>query len=170
MIMLRRIVMFVLIIIAYLLQTTLFRAVSIAGIVPNILMIITSSFGLMRGKTEGMLVGFTAGLIADIFFMDILGFYALVFMTIGYLNGFFRRIFYPEDIKLPMILIGSSELLYCFVCYIFLFLLRGRMNLGYFFVHIMLPDVVYTVLVTLLLYKGILWLNERLEAYELRRG
>ena len=37
MIMLRRIVMFVLIIIAYLLQTTLFRAVSIAGIVPNIL-------------------------------------------------------------------------------------------------------------------------------------
>ena len=170
MIMLRRVVMFVLIIIAYLLQTTLFRAVSIAGIVPNILMIITSSFGLMRGKTEGMLVGFTAGLIADIFFMDILGFYALVFMSIGYLNGFFRRIFYPEDIKLPMILIGSSELLYCFICYIFLFLLRGRMNLGYFFVHIMLPDVVYTVLVTLFIYKGILWINERLEAYELRRS
>ena len=100
----------------------------------------------------------------------IIGFYALVFMTIGYLNGFFRSIFYPEDIKLPMILIGSSELLYCFICYIFLFLLRGRMNLGYFFVHIMLPDVVYTVLVTLLLYKGILKLNEGLEAYELRRG
>ena len=162
--------MLLLIIIAYLLQTTLFRAISIAGIVPNILMIITSSFGFMRGKTEGMLIGFTAGLIADIFFMDIIGFYALVFMTIGYLNGFFRSIFYPEDIKLPMILIGSSELLYCFICYIFLFLLRGRMNLGYFFVHIMLPDVVYTVLVTLLLYKGILKLNEGLEAYELRRG
>ena len=170
MIMLRRIVMFVLIIIAYLLQTTLFRAISIAGIVPNILMIITSSFGLMRGKTEGMLIGFTAGLIADIFFMDIIGFYAMVFMTIGYLNGFFRRIFYPEDIKLPMILIGTSEMLYCFICYIFLFLLRGRMNLGYFFIHIMLPDVVYTVLVTLLLYRGIRLLNERLEAYELGRG
>ena len=170
MIMLRRIVMFVLIIIAYLLQTTLFRAISIAGIVPNILMIITSSFGLMRGKTEGMLIGFTAGLIADIFFMDIIGFYAMVFMTIGYLNGFFRRIFYPEDIKLPMILIGTSEMLYCFICYIFLFLLRGRMNLGYFFIHIMLPDVVYTVLVTLLLYRGIRFLNERLEAYELGRG
>ena len=78
--------MLLLIIIAYLLQTTLFKAISIAGIVPNILMIITSSFGLMRGKNEGMLVGFCAGLIADIFFMDILGFYALVFMTIGYLK------------------------------------------------------------------------------------
>ena len=162
--------MIFLIIIAYLFQTTLFKAISIAGIVPNILMIITSSFGLMRGKNEGMLVGFCAGLIADIFFMDILGFYALVFMTIGYLNGLFRRIFYPEDIKLPMILIGLSEMLYCFICYIFLFLLRGRMNLGYFFVHIMLPDVVYTVLVTLLLYKGILFLNEALETYELRRS
>ena len=162
--------MLFLVIIAYLLQTTLFKAISIAGIVPNILMIITSSFGLMRGKNEGMLTGFCAGLIADIFFMDILGFYALVFMTIGYLNGLFRRIFYPEDIKLPMILIGLSEMLYCFICYIFLFLLRGRMNLGYFFVHIMLPDVVYTVLVTLLLYKGILFLNEALEKYELRRS
>ncbi len=162
--------MLLLIIIAYLFQTTLFKVISIAGIVPNILMIITSSFGLMRGKNEGMFTGFCAGLIADIFFMDIIGFYALVFMSIGYLNGLFRRIFYPEDIKLPMILIGLSEMLYCFICYIFLFLLRGRMNLGYFFVHIMLPDVVYTVLVTLLLYKGILFLNDALESYELRRG
>ena len=158
------------IIIGYLLQTTLFKSISLAGIVPNILIILTSAFGFMRGKNEGMFIGFVSGLLIDVFFGSILGFYALVFMTIGYLNGLFRRIFYPEDIKLPMILIGLSEMLYCFICYIFLFLLRGRMNLGYFFVHIMLPDVVYTVLVTLLLYKGILFLNEALETYELRRS
>ncbi|MCR5420996.1 MAG: rod shape-determining protein MreD [Lachnospiraceae bacterium] len=168
--MLRKIVVFLLIISGYLLQTTLFKAVSFAGIVPNILTIITSAFGFMRGKKEGMIIGFISGLIMDIFFMNILGFYALVFMTIGYLNGFFRSIIYPEDIKLPMILIGVSELFYCFVCYVFLFLLRGRMHLGYYFVHIMLPDIVYTVLVTLIIYKGLLYINEWLEGYEMRRG
>ncbi len=158
------------IITGYLLQSTLFSAFTIAGIVPNILMIITSAFGLMRGKREGMFVGFVAGLLVDVFFMNILGFFALVYMTIGYLNGFFRSIFYPEDIKLPMIMIGSSELLYCFICYIFLYLLRGRMHLGYYFIHIMIPDIVYTVLITFILYKGILFINERLEEYEIGRS
>ena len=158
------------IIAGYLLQTTLFKAISLAGIVPNILIILTSAFGFMRGKNEGMIIGFTAGLMVDIFFGSMLGFYALVYMFIGYLNGFFRRIFYPEDIKLPMILIGASELLYCFICYIFLFLLRGKMHLGYYFVHIIIPDIVYTVLVTLIIYKGILFVNEWLESYETRRA
>ncbi|MCR5509299.1 MAG: rod shape-determining protein MreD [Lachnospiraceae bacterium] len=168
--MVRKLVVFLMIIIGYLLQTTLFKAISLAGIVPNILLIITSSFGFMRGKNEGMLIGFAAGLLVDIFFGQMLGFYAFVYMFIGFLNGFFRRIFYPEDIKLPMILIGASELLYCFICYIFLFLLRGKMRLGYYFVHIMIPDIVYTILVTLIIYKGILFVNEWLETYEKRRA
>ena len=70
------------IIVAYLLQTTLFKAISIAGIVPNILIILTSAFGFMRGKNEGMLIGFISGLLVDIFFGSILGFYALVYMFI----------------------------------------------------------------------------------------
>ncbi len=164
--MLRRIVVALMIIIGYLLQTTLFKAITLAGIVPNILLIITSAFGFMRGKNEGMFIGFFSGLLIDIFFGKIIGFYALVYMFIGFVNGFFRRIFYPEDIKLPMILIGLSDLLYSFLCYIFLFMLRGKLHLGYYFVHIMLPEVVYTVLVTLILYKGILYTDEWLEGFE----
>ncbi len=166
--MLRRMIIIVMVIIGYLLQCTFFQSISLGGIVPNILIIITSSFGFMCGKKEGMAIGFLAGLILDIFYGDILGFYALVYMCIGYLNGFFRSIFYPEDIKLPMILITASELLYCFLCYIFLFLLRGKLNFGYYFVHVILPEIVYTILVTLIVYKTILWVNEWLEAREKR--
>ena len=166
--MLRKIIVAAMIITGYLLQTTLFKAITLAGIVPNILLIITSSFGFMRGKNEGMFIGFFSGLIIDIFFGKIMGFYALVYMFIGFVNGFFRRIFYPEDIKLPMILIGFSDLLYSFLCYIFLFMLRGKLHLSYYFVHIMLPEVVYTVLVTLIIYKIILSVDEWLESREVR--
>ena len=134
--MLRRVIVFIIIIVGFLLQGTVFSGISMGGIVPNILIIITSSFGFMRGKNEGMLIGFLCGLIMDVFFGDILGFYALVYLVIGYLNGFFRSIFYPEDIKLPMILISASELAYCFLCFVFLFMLRGKFHLGYYFLHI----------------------------------
>lgn len=168
--MLKRIVTFFLIIIGYLLQSTLFKALSLGGISPNILIIITASIGFMRGKKEGMMTGFLSGLILDVFFGGLLGFYALVYMIIGYLNGFFRSIFYPEDIKLPIVLISSSELVYCFLVYLFSFLLQGKTNFGYYLLHIILPEIVYTVLVTLLIYKGILIIYEWLENYEKRRA
>ena len=106
--MLRKLVMAVLIIIGYLLQTTLFKAITIAGIVPNILLILTSAFGFMRGKNEGMYIGFASGLLIDIFFGNILGFYALIYMFIGFVNGFFRRIFYPEDITVSSVIYFCS--------------------------------------------------------------
>ncbi len=168
--MLRKIVVLLIVIVGFLLQGTVFSGISMGGIVPNILIIITSSFGFMRGKNEGMAIGFLCGLIMDVYFGEILGFYALVYLVIGYLNGFFRSIFYPEDIKLPMILISASELAYCFLCFIFLFMLRGKFHLGFYFVHIFLPEIAYTILVTLIIYKGILFVNERLELMEKRRS
>lgn len=168
--MLRKIIVFLIVILGFLLQGTVFSGISLGGIVPNILIIITSSFGFMRGKNEGMAIGFMCGLILDIFFGDILGFYALIYLVIGYLNGFFKSIFYPEDIKLPMILIAASELAYCFLCFVFLFMLRGKFNLGYYFIHIFLPEIAYTILVTLIVYKLILWVNEWIEGIEKRRA
>ncbi|MCR4923585.1 MAG: rod shape-determining protein MreD [Lachnospiraceae bacterium] len=158
----------VLIIVAFLLQSTVFRWLAIAGIVPNILIIITSSFGFMRGRKEGMVIGFVCGLLVDIFFGDIIGFYALIYLFIGYINGIFRAIFYPEDIKLPMILISTSEIIYCLLCYIFLFLLRGRLNFLHYLLYVILPEIVYTVVITIIIYRGILLINEWLESFEKR--
>ena len=103
--MIRKISVAILIIICFLLQSTVFRSLAFAGIVPNLLIILTASFGFMRGENEGLVIGFFSGLLCDIFFGDILGFYALILMYIGFLNGKFNRIFYPEDIKLPLALI-----------------------------------------------------------------
>ena len=168
--MLRRIIMIFLILIGYLLQSTVFSVMALGGIAPNILIILTSAFGFMRGKKEGMFVGFLSGIILDILFGNLLGFYALIYLVIGYLNGFFASIFYPEDIKLPMVLISSSEFLSCICIYLFRFLMQGKTNFNYYFLHIILPEIVYTLLVTILIYKGILFINEWLEDFERRRA
>ena len=63
----RRIVLFIIITLCFLLQTTLFKTLSFANISPNLLIIAVSSFGFMRGKKEGLWVGFFCGLLIDIF-------------------------------------------------------------------------------------------------------
>lgn len=166
----RKITILLLILIAYLLQSTMIRILPMGGVAPNLLIILTSCFGFMRGKKEGMVIGFVSGLIMDVLFGNIIGFYALVYMIIGYLNGFFASIFYPEDIKLPMVLITSSELLYCFVVYFFRFLIQGKIRFGYYFMHIILPEIVYTIFVTIIIYKIILNINEWLEDRERRNA
>ena len=76
-----------------------------------------------------MFVGFLCGLLTDLFWGEVLGFYMLIYTLIGYINGFFRRLFYDDDIKLPIGLIGASELVYGLVTYFCLYMLQGDLIL-----------------------------------------
>lgn len=166
--MLRKLIVALFIIICFVLQCSVFDSLAFAGIIPNLMIILTSSFGFMRGEKEGLVIGFFSGLLNDIFFGSFLGFYALLLMYIGYINGKFSRIFYPEDIKLPLALITLSDLSYGMVCYIILFLLRGRLNFPYFFIHIILPETVYTIVMSIILYPILLYFYKQLNVEENR--
>ena len=167
--MLRKFVVALLIGVCFILQCSVFGSLAFAGIIPNLMIILASAFGFMRGEKEGLLTGFFCGLLSDIFFGSFLGFYALLLMYIGYLNGKFSRIFYPEDIKLPLALIVTSDLSYGIICYVLLFMLRGRLQFSFYFTHVILPEALYTILVTLFLYPLLLKINQGLEAREKRR-
>lgn len=164
----RKVTVAIIIIVCYLLQCTVFQTLAFASIAPNLLIVVTSAFGFMRGKKEGIWVGFFCGLCLDIFYGGTIGFYALIYTYIGYFNGLFRKLFYPEDIKLPMLLIAGSDLLYNFAVYFFLFFFRGKFQLAYYIQHIILPELVYTMMVTIVLYMIILKVNQRLELVEKR--
>lgn len=151
------------VIICFLLQCTVFNSLHFGGIIPNLMIIVTASYGFMRGRKSGLLVGFFSGLLMDIFFGDILGFYALIYMYIGYLNGIFRKIFYPEDIKLPIALIVCSDFLYNFTVYVLTFLLHGRFQFMLYVHNIIIPEMVYTIIVTCVLYPILLLVEGRLE-------
>ncbi len=140
------------IMICFLLQSTLFSQFSIGGIVPNLLIIVTSSLGFLLGKREGIFVGFTCGLLIDLFFGTVFGMYALIYMYVGYTNGMFKKILFPEDVKLPLVLITASDLAYNLICYFFLFFLKGKFNFPYYLIHLILPELVYTTVVAFLLY------------------
>ena len=108
-----------------------------------------------------MAVGVICGLLTDVFWGNTIGFYILLYTVIGYLNGTFERLFYDEDIKLPLVLISG---IICFCGYI----LKGDFSFGTYLIHIILPELVYTILATLIVYQIILHINKKLEAEEQR--
>ena len=79
----RKIIVALMILISFLLQSTVFKALAIGSISPNLLVVLTSSFGFMRGKKEGLWVGFFCGLLIDLFYGSLFGFYAFIYMYAG---------------------------------------------------------------------------------------
>ncbi len=148
----------------FLLQTGVLRWAAVGGITPDLLVILTVSLGFLCGEKTGMLVGFACGLLTDLYAVygggmvqgDLLGFYALLYLLTGYAGGQFNGIFFPEEIKFPLLLIALSDLALNFVRYVFQFLLRARLNIGYYFLHVILPEAVYTLLVSLAVYPFLL--------------
>ena len=110
----RVLIIFFLIIISFLLQSVLFSFQNISGTVPNLLLILTMSFGIMRGRREGLLTGFVCGFLYDIFFSSLIGPYMFLFMIIGYLNGSFHKEFLMEDVMMPVFIITVDEFVFCF--------------------------------------------------------
>ncbi len=166
--MLRKIVVTFFVLAGFVLQCSVFGSIAFAGIIPNLMIILTASFGFMRGEKDGLVIGFFSGLLNDVFFGSFLGFYALLLMYIGFLNGKFCKVFYPEDIKLPLALIVTSDLSYGIICYVLTFMLRSKFQFAFYFTHVILPEALYTIVVTLFLYPLILKVNEKLEAHEKR--
>ena len=164
----RGIVFAILIFLFFILQSTAVQAIAVGGSVPNLPVILVVSVAFFRGKKTGLLTGFFYGLLNDFFFGDILGFYAMTYMFIGYVCGFFSKEFYEFDLRLPLLLIAASDLVYCMVVYWCLFMMRSRMNFLFYFTKIILPELIFTVAAAIIVYRILYLINEALTLDEKR--
>lgn len=137
----------------YLLQTTVLPAFALAGVTPNLLLILTVSASYHKGSNQGMVTGFLSGLLLDICYGSVLGVNALMFLLIGYLCGYASKLYRREDTVLALMLVACGEMVYELLYYVFHYFFKEGITVGYFFAHIALPRGVYTVAVAVLLYK-----------------
>ncbi len=144
--------MFLILLLSVILQMSLSNFIEIAYISPNVLVIVVSASGFLIGKKSGILMGFFAGFFIDFLGSDLFGFSSIVFMMIGYISGNLKRLLFIDKYWISLIVIGISDIFYGFCNFIFLFLLRGRINLFYYLKRIILSEAVYTVVIATVLY------------------
>lgn len=123
------------------------------GVKPNTMVILIVSFSFIRGQLEGAIIGFFSGLLIDIFFGTFLGPNAFVGLTTGYLSGIFNNDFYQKNTIIPFLLTFSFTLFYEILFYIINIFLKGYPNIFYFFLKIILPEAIYTSLISIIIYK-----------------
>ncbi len=158
------------ILLSYILQTTIFRVFDLGGVTPNLLLIFTTSTAFIKGDRPGLLVGFFSGLLIDIFFGSYIGFYALIYMYIGFIVGKLHPIFFTQNLAIPILIIGISDFIFGFICYVLMFLFRTKFNIGYYMTAIIIPELVYTALVSIFYYPLILGINNSIDEREERNA
>ena len=159
----------VLMILAFTVQNCVFPLIPFLTATPNLLLILTFSFGFIYGKKAGLLYGLFAGILLDLFYSGPFGFYTLFYINMGYLNGICTKYYYEDYITLPLVLSIVNDLAYNMYIYIFRFLIRNRLNFGHYFIKIMIPEIIFTTVTTLIVYRFFLFIYRKLKAWEQRR-
>ena len=152
---------FIIIISCFILQTSILPMILSSDITPNLMIIVTASYGFMFGDRKGMCIGIVCGLLSDIYFGPLIGFEAGVYAVIGYFSGKFQKILYVEDLAFPLSLIAVCDFVYGFLTFVFLFAMRNRLFMRAFLMQRMLPEMVYTLLAALPLYPLLRFLYNR---------
>ncbi|MBN2352607.1 MAG: rod shape-determining protein MreD [Spirochaetales bacterium] len=103
------ILIFLLLMAAIILQSTLFELLNINHVRPNICLMIIIFAALQRGSMAGMLTGFTAGMLEG-FFMPKFGFIALIQTIIGYMLGRFEGVLSIDTFIMKILLVIGATL------------------------------------------------------------
>jgi rod shape-determining protein MreD len=101
------ILIFLSIVLALLLQSTLFELLSVWHVRPDLCLMIIIFAAIRRGSMAGMFTGFTAGMLEG-FFTPPYGFHALAKTVLGYVLGRFEGILSIEPFFIKILLVVGA--------------------------------------------------------------
>ena len=139
-------------IIIYLLQTIFFSEFTIAGIMPNLFVILMLYIGLYMGRTMGVIYGLIYGIFIDIWIGKTLGLTSIILALIGVLGGIFDKTF-SKDSRITVLLMGVvCTMIYEIVLYFMQYMIFS-INIEIIqFLSILLVEVIYNVLLIIIIY------------------
>ena len=149
----------------FLLQYSVIARIPFLKCAPNLMLILTFFFAYIRGKNAGMLVGFFAGLIMDIYFCDVIGYNMLVLLIIGFVCGMLGKNFFSNNLFTPMLILMLSALAYDICYYFFWFILQSTFAFGYILLHTIIPELLLTFIAGVILLKPLTFLIKKMYKY-----
>lgn len=139
-------------IIIYLLQAMFFTGFRIAGVMPNLFVILMLYIGLYMGRSSGIIYGIIYGIFIDIWIGKRLGMTSIALAIIGLLGGIFDKNF-SKDSRITVMFMGCiCTVIYEVILYIMQYLIIG-INIEILeFIKILLIEVLYNLLLIVILY------------------
>jgi len=139
-------------IIIYLLQTIFFSGFTIAGIMPNIFIILMMYIGLYMGRRKGIIYGIIFGIFIDLWIGKTLGLTSIALAMIGVISGLLDKTF-SKDSRLIILIMGTvCTIIYEIVLYCLQYMVFGINVEILQFIKILLIEIIYNVIIIIILY------------------
>lgn len=139
-------------VVIYLLQSIFFSHFTIAGIMPNVFVILMLFIGLYMGRTMGCIYGIVFGIFIDIWIGKSIGITSVALALIGVISGVLEKTL-SKDSRITVLLMGVfTTIIYEVFIYVLQYIIFGT-NLEILnFIKILLIEVVYNMLLIIILY------------------
>ena len=139
-------------IIIYLLQSIFFSHFTIAGVMPNIFIILMLYIGLYMGRTMGIVYGVIYGIFIDIWIGRNLGVTSISLALIGLISGMLDKTL-SKDSRITVIMMGAICTIIYEVSLYFIQYMAFGINIEVLnFIKILFVEVIYNILLIIILY------------------
>ena len=158
------------VLVAFLLQVTVFARLPWPGVSPDLVLLVVLALALAYGSLTGAVTGFWAGMLVDLAPPSdtVVGRSALVLVVVGYLAGLMRR--EAEDSVLVSIGVVAAASVVATVGYALLAALMGDVRVTWDAVYRAVPPaLVYDVLLSPFVVPAVMALARRAEPRAVRR-
>lgn len=136
----------------YFLQANLFNWFTIAGVKPNLFVIYILFIGLFGSKSMGIIYGSVFGIIIDLLFRDKIGTNLIGLALIGILSIIFDKNFSKDSRITIMFMVFGTTMVFEIVSYFMNYILNS-INIEILeFVKILILEVIYNILITIIIY------------------
>jgi len=142
----------ILFIFIYLLQANFFTWFKIAGVMPNLLIILMLYIGLFMGRSSAITYGLILGILVDIFISKKLGITSVMLAAIGIIADLFDKNFSKDNRITVMAMVGISTIIYEIGVYILNYLILNINIEIVAFTKILLIETIYNIILTIILY------------------
>ena len=136
----------------YFLQANFFTWFTIAGIMPNMFIILILFIGMFMGKTSVITYGIVFGILLDIFIGKTIGITSIMLSVVGIVAILFDKNFSKDSRMAIMIIVAISTIIYEVGVYLLSYLLiKTSIEIGPF-IQVLLVEVIYNVILTIIIY------------------
>lgn len=136
----------------YILQENFFNWFTIAGVMPNIFIILVLFIGLFASKNKGTIYGLIIGMFLDFFVGNKLGIYTISLGLVGLFAGIFDKNFSKDSRMTIMIMVAGLTFGYEMIVYFLnYFMLDGNLEI-LAFLKILIIEIIYNILITIIIY------------------
>ncbi|MBE7013051.1 MAG: rod shape-determining protein MreD [Ruminococcaceae bacterium] len=139
----RYIISYVLLVAAYILQTTLVREIAIFKVSPSLILVSVVCFSLVNEPVGAAVYGGIAGILMDISSGRTLGFNAVLMMYLALLVVFAGQEFFRDTLRSATFVVVLSTVVYEVVYAFFNFAIFGDSSFWYMIFRVVLVEALY---------------------------